>query len=177
MSESNGKPSNRKSRGRRVAAIIVFIIFGGFGLMMLGVGVKQHFEQKRLLANARSVEVEIIQSEVFVSTSRDTDRGSSSSTSTTTYRPDLKFRYLVGGVKYESDRLYPTIIVRSFASRESAAEVLKPFPVGAKVKAFVDDTQPDKAFLIAQAGAGPIVFIIIGVLLPPVAWAVGRYLI
>lgn len=166
-----------KSKGRRVGAIIVFIIFGGFGLVMLGVGVTQHLQQKRLLANARTVEVEITKSEVFASTSRDTDGDSSTSNSTTTYRPDVEFRYEVGGVKYTSDMLYPNIIVTTYPSHDAAAEVLRPYKVGAKVKAFVDDTRPEKAFLIARASAGPFVFVVIGLLLPPVAWAVGRYLI
>jgi len=158
-----------------MARIITFIIFGGFGLVMLYVGVTQYFMQRRLLANARRVDAVIVHSSVFSSTSADTDRRPLRSTSTTTYRPDVKFRYRVGDTDYESDLLYPNVIVRAYASRESAAEELAPFPVDAKVQAYVDPSLPDKAYLLASAGSGPVVFIIIGLLLPPVAWFVGKY--
>ena len=87
----------------------------------------------------------------------------------------MKFRYRVGGAEYESDLLYPTIIVQTYASRESAAEALMPFPLTAAVKAYVDPTLPGKAYLIASAGAGPVVFMVLGLLLPPIAWLVGKY--
>lgn len=153
-----------------MAAWIVFIVFGGFGLVMLGVGVRQHLEQARLLANARSVEAEITRSEVFESTSK----GAGQSGSTRTYRPDVSFRYQVGGVGYESDRIHPTVIVRTFATRDGAVEVLRPFKVGTKVRAFVDDTAPDKGFLIAEKSSAPVVFIAMGLLLPVAAWFAGR---
>jgi hypothetical protein len=158
-----------------MARIITFIIFGGFGLVMLYVGVTQYFMQRRLLANAERVDAVIVHSSVFSSTSHDTDPRPLRSTSTTTYRPDVRFRYRVGDANYESDLLYPNVIVRTYGSRESAAEALAPFPVDAKVLAYVDPSLPDKAYLLADAGSGPLVFIIIGLLLPPIAWIVGRY--
>jgi hypothetical protein len=158
-----------------MARIIVFIIFGGFGLVMLYVGVTQLVTQRRLLANAERVDAVIVHSEVFSSTSSDNDSRPLRSTSTTTHRPDVKFRYRVKGTDYESDLMYPNIIVQTYASRESAAEALVPFPLNAAVRAYVDPSLPDKAYLIASAGSGPMVFIIIGLLLPPVAWFVGKY--
>ena len=71
--------------------------------------------------------------------------------------------------------IYPNVIAVTHASRESAAEALAPFPLNAKVRAWVDPLLPDQAFLIAEAGAGPVVFMVIGVILPPVAWFVGKY--
>ena len=35
--------------------------------------------------------------------------------------------------------------------------------------------QKSPLYLIAEAGGGPLVFIIIGILLPPVAWFVGKW--
>lgn len=157
-----------------MARIIAVVIFGGFGMVLLYVGVTQLVMQRRLLANARRVDAVIVHSEVFSSTSADTDRRPNRSTSTTTHRPDVRFRYQVGGVEYESDLLHPNIIVRSYASRDAAAEALAPFPLHAAVRAYVDPSLPDKAFLIASAGNGPVVFIIVGLLLPPVAWWVGK---
>ena len=158
-----------------MAQIITFLIFGGFGLVMLYVGFTQFFRQRCLLRRAQPVNATIIKSEVFSSQSADTDARLGRSTSTTTHRPEVRFRYLVNGMTYESDLLHPNIIVVTYASRESAAEVLVPFPLDAKVRAFVDPTLPDQAYLIAQAGAGPVVFIIIGIVLPPLAWFVGKY--
>ena len=159
-----------------MARIIATVIFGGFGLVMLYVGLTQLVRQRRLIANAERVDAEIVHSEVFSSTSPDTDRRVSRSSSTTTHRPDVRFRYRVGVTEYESDLLYPTIIVRTYASRESAAEELVPFPLHARVRAYVDPSLPDKAFLIASAGSGPLVFVVIGLLLPPLAWFVGAYI-
>jgi hypothetical protein len=158
-----------------IARIIVFVIFGGFGLVMLYVGLTQLITQRRLLADAERVDAVIVHSEVFSSTSSDTDPRPLRSTSTTTHRPDVRFRYRVGGGEYESDLMYPTIIVRTYASREAAAEALAPYPLQATVRAYVDPSLPDKAYLIASAGNGPLVFIIVGLLLPPIAWFAGKY--
>jgi hypothetical protein len=155
-----------------VARWIVFAIFGGFGLVLLYVGVTQFVQQRRLLTRARPVDAVITMSEVFSST--DKDRDGSRTTSTTTHRPDVKFKYVVAGREYESERLYPTTITRTYASREAAAEELRAFPVGATVQAHVCDGDPDKAYLVAEAGTGPLVFMIVGLLVPPVAWFASR---
>ena len=157
-----------------VAQIIVFLIFGGFGFVMLYVGATQFFRQCRLLRRAQQISVTIIKSEVFSSNSADTDNRIGRDNSTTTHRPDVRFRYVVNGQTYESELLYPNIIAVGYASRESAAEVLAPFPVNSKVSAFFDPATPDQAFLIAQAGAGPVVFMVIGIILPPLAWFAGK---
>ena len=158
-----------------MARTITFVIFGGFGFVMLYVGVTQYFMQRRLLANAQQVDARVVHSEVFTSTSADTDPRLLRSTSTTTHRPDVKFRYQVAGTEYESDLMYPNIIVTSYPSREAAAEALKPFPVNATVRAYVDPSLPGKAYLIQSAGKGPIVFMILGLVLPPLAWWVGKF--
>lgn len=158
-----------------MARIIVFVIFGGFGLVMLYVGLTQLVTQRRLLSNAERVDALIVHSDVFSSSSSDTDPRALRSTSTTTHRPDVRFRYRVGDEEYESDLMYPTIIVRTYASREAADVALAPFPLQARVRAYVDPSLPDKAYLIASPGNGPVVFIVIGLLLPPIAWFVGGY--
>lgn len=159
-----------------MARIIVTIIFGGFGLVLLYVGLTQFFRQRRLLANAERVDAVIVHSEVFSSTSKSIDSRPLKSTSTTTHRPDVRFRYRVGEREYESDLMYPNIVVRTFASRQAAADALAPFPVNATVRAYVDPSLPDNAYLIAEAGAGPLVFIIVGLLVPPLAWFVGGFI-
>jgi hypothetical protein len=47
---------------------------------------------------------------------------------------------------------------------------------GGGVSAFLDTQNPDKACLLQESSAGPMVFMILGVLLPPVAWFVGKYI-
>ncbi|MCA8897061.1 MAG: DUF3592 domain-containing protein [Amphiplicatus sp.] len=157
-----------------MARLIVYLLFGGMSIMFLYVGATQFFLQRRLMANAKPVEAEILKSEVDMSTSADTDRRVGRDNSTNSYSPEVLFRYEIGGVSYESDLLRPNIIVRGYASRDAAAEDLAPFPVGAKVTAYVDETKPDKAFLIAENGSGPIVFLILGLLLPPLSLLVAR---
>ena len=159
-----------------MARIIATMIFGGFGLVMLYVGITQFVQQRQNLANAERVDATIIESVVFTSTTRDTDSRVGSSNSTTSHRPDVKFRYVMAGTTYESDLLYPTKIVRGYASKSAAAEELSAFPVNASVRAYVDPAHPERAFLIAEKTSGPIVFIIIGLLLPPLAWWVGKHI-
>jgi len=160
-----------------VAKVFVWVVFGGLSVMLIYVGVTQFFLQRKIVSRATPIEATIIKSEVFVSVSHDTDQRLNRSTSTTSYRPDVLFTYKVNGTEYQSDMIYPTVIVTASASRESAAEELAPFPVGKTVQAFVDPEHPDKAFLVAEKTSGPVVFIIVGVLLIPIIWAVTRYVL
>lgn len=159
-----------------MARIIVFVIFGGFGVVMLYVGATQFLRQRRLLSHAERVDAVVTYSQLYSSTSSDTDSRLGRSNRTTTHRPDVKFRYAIGGQEYESDLLYPTSIVQTYASPESGTEALAQFPVHARVRAYVDPAHPDKAFLVAEASRAPAVFMTIGVLLPPVAWMMGRWI-
>ena len=158
-----------------MARWITFIIFGGGGLVLLYVGLTQFFLQRRLLANSTFVQATIVKSEAFSSKGVDTDRRLLRDNSTNSYRADVAFKYSYDGKEYESDLLHPTIIVYGHGSHDSAAGELKPFPVGAKVSAYFDPETPEKAYLIAEKSAGPLVFMIIGALLPPLAWFVGKY--
>ena len=153
-----------------MAQWIVFLLFAGFGVTLAYVGITQWYLQRAILSAARPVEATITRSEVFESRSSNTDRRPLRDNSTTSYRPEVRFTYVVDGHSYESDLLYPTIIVQGYASRDSAAAELIPFPLGAKVSAHVDPAHPDKGFLIAQRSAAPTIFIIVGVALIPIAW-------
>jgi hypothetical protein len=159
-----------------MAQLVTFILFGGLGLMLLVVGGTQWLQQRRNLAHAERVDATITHSQVFTSASSNPHGELLRSDGSTTHRPDLRFSYTVAGRHCESDLLYPTRIVRSYASHDAAAQVLAPFPVGAKVRAHVDRAQPDKAFLIDEASQAPCVFIVLGLLLPPLAWFVGKVL-
>lgn len=152
------------------------ILFGGLGVMLIYVGVTQHFLQKRIAAHARPIEAEILRSDVTKSVTKDTDRSPARNTSTTSYSPNVRFRYFVDGSPYESEMLRPNIIGRGFASHEEAAAEIAAFPVGAKVTAFVDDKHPDRAFLVMENGAGPAVFMLVGPLALAAAFLAFRFL-
>jgi hypothetical protein len=158
-----------------MARIITLIICCGFAAMFLYVGVIQFWQQRRNLAHAEPIDAVIVHSTVKVSKTADTDQRVGFSNSTTSYSPEVRFRYSIGGTEYVSERLYPSIIERSYASQRAAAETLGPFPAEARVRAYVDKAHPDRAFLIAEKGNGPLVFLVLGVLLPPIGWIVGKF--
>ena len=156
--------------------IITFVLFGGLGLMLLVVGTTQLWQQRRNMKHARSVLATIEHSAVVSHTSADTDGELLRSNSTTSHTPEVRFRYLVGGRTYRSERLYPSVIGRGYASVEAAQAELAPYPVDAQVQAWVNPAHPEQGFLRAEAGQGPLVFLVLGVVLPPLAWVVGGYL-
>ena len=152
-------------------------IFCGFGLMMLYVGITQLIAQRTLISDPRRIAVTITRSEVVKQTSSDTDNRTLRSNSTTSYRPEIAFQYVIDGTPYTSELLKPTIISQSYASPESAASEISAFQVGAKVQAYYRPQYPDQAYLIREAGAGPIVFICIGLLAPIATLIACRYFV
>jgi hypothetical protein len=158
----------------RVAPMIVYAVVGGFGLVMLYVGLTELVAQRRLMACAVPVRAEILSSRVSESTSSNTDRRPLRSNSTTSYTSEVRFRYSINGATYESDLLRPTIIVQGHASRSGAEEEISAFRAGATVDAWVDPQTPERGFLIKGASAGPMVFALLGLLLPPLGWLASR---
>ena len=158
-----------------MAQIITLLICCGMAAMFLYVGSTQFWQQRRNLAHAERVDAVIVHSAVKSSTTRDTDQRVGFSNSTTSHNPEVRFRYTVSGQEYESERIYPSIIERGYASESAAAEVLVPFPLDARVRAYVNEAHPDQAFLISEASNGPVVFLILGLLLPPIGWFIGNY--
>jgi hypothetical protein len=151
--------------------IIAVLIFGALGIMFLYVGATQFLLQRKLLATAEPIDALITRSEVVSHTSRTRTNGRVRTT--TTHRPEVRFSYAYLGRDHESDMLYPTIIARSYASREAAHDELLLFPVGERVQALVSEHYPDKAFLVPQRSVGPVIFLILGIILPPAAWIIG----
>jgi hypothetical protein len=160
-----------------MARIITFLIFGSFTVMFLYVGLTQLLQQRRNLTHAERIDATIVHSAVRSNTTRDTDGRVGFTNNTTTHTPDVRFRYTVSGEQYESEQLYPTIIGRGYASLSDAAAVLAPFPVDAKVRAYVDRAHPQHAFLINESTSGPIVFLVLGLCLPLLGWLVAKYII
>lgn len=155
------------SGGKLIIRAIVFLVFGVGGLVMFYVGARERELQRRLLVDAQPVAARIVESAVTSSEAKEKDE-------TSTHRPDVRFRYALGGVEYESDLLRPSAIARTYASRDSAAAELAPFPRDATVTAYVSPAMPAKAYLVRDWSAGPIVFLIVGALLGPIALLAGR---
>ena len=63
------------------------------------------------------------------------------------------------------------------ASDRLRDELLAPFPVNARVRAYVDRAHPQHAFLIHESTNGPIVFLVLGLLMPFLGWLTGKYII
>lgn len=163
-----------KNKGKVVAQAIVYAVIAGFGLVMLYVGLTEWAAQRRALRSAAPVDAEIVWSDVRESRSLDTDNRPLRDNSTTTYTPEVKFKYQFAGAWYLSDLLRPTVIVQGHASREGAAEEIRDFPQGARVRAWVDPESPERGFLRAEGSVGPAVFTVLGLLLPPLAWLASR---
>lgn len=158
----------RRERKRTVTDYIMLgifvLMFGGLGTMLLYVGTREFFIQRRVLATAVPVEAIILSADVRTSKSNDTDTRLLRDNSTTTHLPEVRFAYTFRGVRYESDMLYPTVIVRSYASRESAAEDIREYVPGAIVKAYADSSLPQRGFLRLERSSNPTWFIIAGFL-------------
>lgn len=155
---------------------VFVLMFAGLGAMMFYVGVTQYALQQRIAEYARPIEVEIIHSEVTRSVSSDTDTRIGRDNSTTTYAPEVRFRYIIEGRAYESAMMRPNIIETTYGSHEDAAAELADYPLGARVQAWVDDAHPENAFLILEKGIGPIVFTIVGLLALGVAYLAFRFI-
>jgi hypothetical protein len=108
-----------------VARVIALLIFVPFSAFMLYHGIVQLLKQRRSLANATPVDATIVRSLVVASSTADTDPRLGRSSSTTSHRPDVRFCYSVSGREYESELLYPTRIVRAYASADAAADALR----------------------------------------------------
>jgi hypothetical protein len=158
----------RRERKRTVmdnVMLAIFVLmFGGLGVMLIGVGVREWVIQRRVMATAVGVDAVILSAEVKSSRSADTDQRLLRDNSTTSHTPEVRFEYVLNGVRYESDMLYPTVIVRGYASRESAAEEIREYTPGAKVKAYSDASFPERGFLRLESSSNPKWFIVAGVL-------------
>jgi len=100
---------HRRERKRTLGDFIMLgifaLMFGGLGVMLLVVGTREFFIQRRIMATAVPVEATVLSSQVVSSRSADTDTRPLRDNSTTSHRPEVRFAYTFGGVRYESDLL------------------------------------------------------------------------
>ncbi len=143
---------------------IFTLMLGGLGVMLIVVGGREFFSQRRIFATAVSVEATILSATVTTSRSSDTDTRPFRDNSTTSHTPEVRFSYTFGGVRYESDMLYPTIIQRGYASKDAAAAEIAAYQPGATTCAYADASAPHRGFLRLEKSSGPVWFIVAGCL-------------
>lgn len=140
------------------------LMLGGLGIMLIVVGGREFVAQRRIMATAVPVEATILSATVITSRSSDTDTRPLRDNSTTSHTPEVRFSYTFGGVRYESDMLYPTIIQRGYASKASAAAEIAAYQSGATTRAYADASAPQRGFLRLEKSNGPVWFMVAGCL-------------
>lgn len=137
------------------------IIVGVFLVMALaftGLGAWQVWEQHRKIATYQPVPATVLACRVEV------QRGSKS----TTYRPDVEYRYQVGDRTYTSRAVAP---VRESAGSRWAHDIVRRYPPGAGTTAYHDPADPGAAFLYRHYSFSPYLFVFFGMIFVTVVLA------
>ena len=156
--EGEGSSSGAKTIIGCALAVIGSIMLGFLVMIAIfgAIGVTHMYRQSDLMERAVETPATIVSSEVReVRTStggtRTTGGGMHRSTSIT-YAPQVTFTYEYAGVPHQSERVF---IVPTNGQRSWANEVLREYPDGAAVVAWVDPNAPDEAFLVRRWGLSP----------------------
>jgi hypothetical protein len=158
-------PKNKvRTMADQVMRAIFVLMLGGLGVMLIVVGAREFFAQRHALMHAEPIEATIISTRVVTSKSMDTDQRLLRDNSTTSHTPEVRFIYVLDGTRYESDQLDATVIVHAYASADEAAREIAPYTPGQRVRAYVDRTEPQRAFLRLEHSSGPVWFIVAGCL-------------
>jgi hypothetical protein len=123
-----------------VGAVLLVI----FGVVFAGVGGYLYVEEQEAIENSDPVDAVVVNAAVVEEVDRDTDGDV-----TRNYRPDVVYRYEVGGESYESDNVLPGPGTVS-KGRSWAAGIVDDHPPEANVTAYVDRGDPTKAFLVKK---------------------------
>jgi hypothetical protein len=126
------------------------------GLFFVYQGLSSMYFQVRLNTNVVSVPATVISSEVRQTT---TNAGPEAGSATTSYWADVEFTYEYKGQTRKSGRVWPV----DEGGREAAMRsVVEQYPPDAQVTAFVDQENPDLAFLEKRWSSLPYVFVCVG---------------
>jgi len=153
-----------------VGCLLIFVLLFGVPLSVVGgffvhLGRTAMQEQAWLNEKAVSVQAIILSSEVRQTTAR---TGTGEGETTTSYWPEIEFSYGYEGVSRTSNRIWP---VGEGGSEAEAQAVLRAYPEGAQVSAFVDPDDPETAFLEKRWSQMPYLSVMLGVL--PAAFVTG----
>lgn len=137
----------------------LIVVFGVISLLIFGMGAYEFYMQFRLLQGVKSVKATVTGSDVVMKD----DPTSDESVRTYYFTPRVTFVYEFDGVRHESSMMRPVESPIRYLTKDQAAVELKAYPVGATVDAFVSGNYPEKAYLIKEYSSGPIWFMVIGV--------------
>lgn len=149
--------SSEKLNGRRAAMVVGGIFFTiGLGLLW-PLGIKPVSE---MLSSNDWVETpcEVIWSRVVE------HRGDDS----TTYSPDIFYKYKVDGVEHRSNRY--AVFSGSSSGRSSKVKIVNAYPSGSQQICYVDPSLPERAILkpgfsaMALLGLLPLIFVVVGLI-------------
>lgn len=121
-----------------IFAVICFFAIGGL--------IEVH-KQSALMARAQPVDAVIVSADVRRDLVRHTSstQGRSTSTTTITYVPEIRYTYAVAGAEHTSTQVHT---FPQNGTEPWAQSIVAQFPPGTRVTAYADPAHPDRAFLI-----------------------------
>jgi hypothetical protein len=141
--------------------IICYLI----GPLLLILGIIINSSESSTLAKLKETTGKIISTEVSANVRKKTS-----------YSPIAKYSYEVNGKKFEGNRI--GLAKFMYSTKESAAEVLTPYPVGKTVPVFYLPEDPQTAYLdINEMGNGEMLIfssIMVMIFVTPVVWFIRR---
>lgn len=137
--------------------VLVGAALGAIAGAFVVLGVGQTVGQARLIHRAEAVEALIIESGVRTTTTSH-GIGAERTTRSTSYGV-VVFEFELGGRRLTGDRVWP---VGQGGDEAWARGVAARYPVGARVRAWVDPAAPDAAFLEKRWTVGPYIAVFVG---------------
>lgn len=125
------------------------LVFAG-GLLILG-GLYEYYTRKRDIGNSERTNATVLSSEVAEH---------SGVYWRTTYKPSIEFEYTYRGQKHTSDVLYPSMLDEN-TGYDWAESVVKDYPEGETVTAYVNPENPDGAFLKKRSERGKVMLAVL----------------
>ena len=141
---SRPRPARPAVSARAFALVTLFVS------VFIVVGAVREWREVRALRTFRPVSATVLSSDI--ESVRSTGRSPS-----TTYRPAVRYEYIVAGERHVADRVTP---LHESRSARWATALARRFVPGATVTAFVNPADPDDAFLVRSRSWLPWVFIV-----------------
>lgn len=146
------------SRTRQVAVLAVVVALATVPLIILGIQLGAWLSASRWVpVDARVLNARVIELQKFPR-----------------FRLEIRYAYIVGGVRYESDNnsSAPISMLGRFSSAEIAAKQLKAFPLGAIVTGYTNPSSPTTSALALES---PGLFELLLAISTVAILSVGRY--
>lgn len=127
------------------------VIFVLFCLMFMYIGGSQALEQDRKIRTFQPVQAVVLSTDIVEHVSRNKNGSKSYS-----YEPVVSYQYEVQGLRHQSRTVLP---IKENSSHAWASGIVAKFPVGSKVQAYADPSNPGDAFLIRVHSYTPYLFV------------------